>query len=227
MAKFVRHRFVAHVGAMDSSLKNEGSHEGAGLSVSINPMAWGRIHRIGDEGFILEGPGRFLDAMRLTKAEREVVWDWAKDHGLVQEAMVWTVSYEDDELEETIEFECSTEEEAEAEAEEIMDAVVGSRMSTVATKKLAELCHHNPGRISPLQIPSDFQFDLVLSLWAEEHLDVDGIWWNERLEPEAYSAPRGVIFASRMSEWTARAASREELEDFECGAWTGPRVPAP
>jgi hypothetical protein len=224
MPKFLNHQFVAHVGSMEAARKNAGSHEGAGLSVSVHPIAWARIHRIGDEGFILEGPGRFLDAMRLTKAERAEIWRWAKGEGLVTDAIVWTVSYEDEELEDVVSFECSTEDEAEAEADEIMDAVVSSKLSTVATTKLAELCDHDPDKIGPQHLPTDFQFDLVLLLWAEQNLaDVDGVWWNEKLDVASYSAPRGVIFSSRIPTWEARPAGLAELLEFQSGRWASPR----
>jgi hypothetical protein len=225
MPKIVRHPLVAHVGTMDASLKNEGSQEGGGLSVSIHPIAWARIHAIGDEGFVLEGPGRFLDALRMTKAERAAVWQWAKDEELVRDATVWTVTYEDDELEEIIEFECETEDEAIAEAEEIFDARVASKPSTVATRKLAELCDQDPERLGPQKLPTGFQYDLVLSLWAERHLgDVDGVWWNEKLQPDAYSAPRGVIFGSRLADWTAHAADLSDLQRFQSGRWIRPEA---
>lgn len=226
MPKIVNHPAVAHVGTMDPSLKNAGSQEGSGLSVSIHPVAWARIHRIGDEGFILEGPGRFLDALKLSTKERAAVWDWAGEQGLVEDAVIWTVSYEDDEIEDVVVMEFASEEDALEEADELLDAVVDSHASTVATRRLAELCDQNPERIGPDQLPSSFQFDLILSLWAERHVEgIDGIWWNERLDPDAYSAPRGLIFASRLKEWTARAADLQDLQAFqnECRPGAGRR----
>jgi hypothetical protein len=211
----ITHARVAHVGTMDAALKNHGSQEGACLSVSLHPIAWAHIHRLGDNGFILDGPGRFLDAFSLTEEEQANLWQWAKDEALVEDTVVWTVSYEDDELEDTISFECATEDEALAEADEIFDAVIESRPSTAATRRLAELCHQDPERMGPQHVPSDFQFDLILSLWTQSHLDVDGVWWNEKLDPAAYSAPRGLIFPSRISSWTAVPAGLRDLEDFE------------
>lgn len=49
---------------MNREKKAEGSQEGAGLSDSLHPVAWMRIWSLGDSGFILEGPGRFIDAMK-------------------------------------------------------------------------------------------------------------------------------------------------------------------
>jgi hypothetical protein len=39
-------------------------------------------------------------------------------------------------------------------------------------------------------------------VWHAEAHDYDGVWWNEDLSPANYSAPRGVIFQSRLDEWT-------------------------
>ena len=45
--------------------------------------------------------------------------------------------------------------------------------------------------------------DYAATAYAEDVLDLDGVWWNDELDVSAYSAPRGVIFASKMGAWTA------------------------
>lgn len=205
--KILQHPRVAHVGTMDREHKADGSQEGAGLSVSLHPVAWMRIWSLGDSGFILEGPGRFIDAMSLTPEEKSMIIEWGMDQGLIEECTVYAVRYHDDELERSVEFEMPTMEAAEAEAEEYLDATIKPRQSTAATVKLAELSDHNPDRRGPQHIPTDFQFDLVLNLFAEkECADIDGVWWNERLDPERHQAPRGVILPSRIGQWDATPA---------------------
>lgn len=213
--KFISRPRVAHVGTMDRESKNAGSLEGTGLSVSIHPIAWARIHRIGDSGFILEGCGRFLDAMKMSPQEVDDVMAWGMDEGLVVEAEVHVMSYQDDELDAVVSAEFATFEEAEEEAEAYEDATIISMSSTVATAKLAELTHQNPDRLGPDQLSRSTQVDLVLSLWAEKMLAVDGVWWNERLDPERYSAPRGMIFQSKVQAWTAVPADFNALCAFQ------------
>ena len=40
-------------------------------------------------------------------------------------------------------------------------------------------------------------------LYAEEELEADGMWWEERFDPCALSAPRGVIFNSHLDDFEA------------------------
>lgn len=217
--KILNHPRVAHVGTMDREKKAEGSQEGAGLSVSLHPVAWMRIWSLGDSGFILEGPGRFIDAMSLTAHEKSRIIGWGLDSGLLEESMVYAVKYFDDELERDVEFEMPTLVAAEAEVEEYSDATVAPRQSTTATVKLAELSNHDPRRRGPQYIPTDFQFDLVLTLYAEsECADIDGVWWRERLDPERHQAPRGVILPSRLRQWEATPADFATLCDMQNGA---------
>ncbi|MFZ3481778.1 hypothetical protein [Sphingomonas sp. 3-13AW] len=43
--------------------------------------------------------------------------------------------------------------------------------------------------------------DLLLPIYADEVLRLDGVWWNERLDPSWYSAPRGVIPSHSVGTW--------------------------
>jgi hypothetical protein len=80
------------------------------------------------------------------------------------------------------------------------------------------LSDHDPRRRGPQHIPTDFQFDLVLNLYAEAELpDVDGVWWNERLDPDRHQAPRGVILPSRIARWDAVAADFTTLCELQNG----------
>ncbi len=218
--RIIEHRRVAHVGTMDRGLKANGSQEGAGLSVSLHPVAWMRIWSLCDSGFILEGPGLFIDAMKITADEKSQIFGWGLENGLLERTVVYTVGYHDDELGRFVEFEMPTREAAEAEAEEYDDATVRLCNSTAATEKLATLSGHDHRCRDPQFIPTDFQFDLVLNLYAEaEFTDVDGIWWSERLDPERHQAPRGAILPSRIDRWEAHPADFPALCDFQNGTF--------
>ena len=43
--------------------------------------------------------------------------------------------------------------------------------------------------------------DIITALYAEQVLDYDGIYWDEILDVASYSAPRGVIFNSKLSSF--------------------------
>lgn len=49
--------------------------------------------------------------------------------------------------------------------------------------------------------------DALLIAWAHAQTfgeqPLDGVWWDEHLDPAAYSAPRGLIFRDRLGDWRA------------------------
>jgi hypothetical protein len=53
---------------------------------------------------------------------------------------------------------------------------------------------------APLVLAEDF----ALLAYAEDVIGLDGLWWQDRYSPRRLSAPRGVIFSSRLSEWRSR-----------------------
>lgn len=159
--------------------------------------------------------------MSLTAHEKSRIIGSGLDSGLLEESMVYTVKYFDGELERAVEFEMPALKAAEAEADEYSDAIVAPRQSTTATVKLAELSNHDPRRRGPQYIPTDSQFDLVLTLYAEsECVDIDGVWWRERLDLERHQAPRKVILPSMLRQWTATPADFETLCELQNGALT-------
>jgi hypothetical protein len=80
---------VFHVGTMNAAHKGSDSWEGAGLSVSADPLRWMRfIPHIMDrpEATIWRGtrPGnRFLDISKLTRGNLEAVYSWGKSAGYI------------------------------------------------------------------------------------------------------------------------------------------------
>ena len=56
--------------------------------------------------------------------------------------------------------------------------------------------------------------DALLPLWCEARTGLDGVWWDDDLDPMRLSAPRGCIPADRVSEW-AFAPTEVEPEE-EC-----------
>jgi hypothetical protein len=45
-------------------------------------------------------------------------------------------------------------------------------------------------------------FDMLALAYAEQVLDLDGLYWAENLDVDAYSAPRAGLVRSKMSSWT-------------------------
>ena len=185
-----------HVGTMNAADKRRGSYEGAGLSVSLHPHEWMEIARIG--GAIWQGvrPGnRFLEFYRLSKPHKATIGDWAVTHGLALRTTVWRVFFYDEEAEERRFFDFTDKNEAQEEADNTDDASIkeipGSLMGTPAM-------HHRMMQDRPDLADS---VEHAAIAYAEDVLKIDGVWFNERLDPESLSAPRGVIVPSMIPHW--------------------------
>lgn len=206
-----------HVGDMLVASKRRNSYEGTGLSVSVHPAAWRMIARgqVGGDTWLLEKPGaRFLDALSLSQAQKNKVLAWGHRQGYVAAADLWKWTYWDDELEEELHQIFPTREEAIAEADvdeegddfdsDCITAIAG-HVSTPALDRETLQDRPSHGTASVL--------DLLLPLYADQVLEIDGVWWSERLDPLAFSAPRGVIAPRRVSEWMASLCDQDPDAD--------------
>ena len=184
-----------HVGSLDQSKKRSGSLEGSGLSVSTKPDAWRRIargHVAGDTYRAIKPGNKFLNARSITKKIRSDITTWALNNNLIEQATIYRVSHYDDELESTVYSDFETLKQAEREAydkEDIQEIPGGIK----ATNKLRSISN-NPN-ISATGI-----LDYVLPLYAQDQ-GYDGVWWNDILDVNKWSAPRGVIVPSMISTW--------------------------
>lgn len=190
----IKFDIVAHVGEMDGSKKNSGSYHGAGLAVSRHPEAWGKIARIGMAGFILRpvaGPFRFLDRRSMSDEQRTRVTEWALADNYLMEAVRFKVSYTDTETDERRYILYTLRDDAEAELEEAEEGALDIVETLEATTRLiasTDQMTQQQGKIT-----GNLAFDLALTCYTEQFLDVDGVWWSDRLRPQQYSAPYGTL----------------------------------
>jgi RNA:NAD 2'-phosphotransferase (TPT1/KptA family)/8-oxo-dGTP pyrophosphatase MutT (NUDIX family) len=189
-----------HVGTMNPKDKRDDSYEGAGLSVSVNPDEWQMIAKIGGDLWELTKAGnKFVNFHRLSKPQRKQIVDWGIKNGYAQPAELWRHTWYDDELDDERYSDYATKEEAEAELGsygegEKVEPVKGG---LTATPKLSQKSKR--GDIDPIEV-----VDLLVTAYAEDELDCDGVWWADDLDPDNLSAPRGVIFPSKLSSWKKR-----------------------
>jgi hypothetical protein len=204
---------VYHVGTFDPSQKgqthNSQSLEGNGLSVSQHPQAWREIARLGDEStWKMEGKtlNQFIDARALTAAHWAAIMTWSVERGLACATEVLRVSWFDEEDDERrwMEFDASLPgAQANADAE-----LAGYEDNDPRLERL-------PGwRSTPAldvrigyAVPGTLVQDMVLTVFTEDVLfekGAQGVWWDDRLDPAALSAPRGVIHARALPSWTRR-----------------------
>jgi len=191
---------VWHVGFMDPQAKANGSYEGAGLSVSRHPKEWTQIAKLGGRPTwkLTKTSGSFLDARKLTKAEKRAIVTWGMQQGLVAPVKVWRFWFTD-ETDEICYMDFLSRKEAEEALEEEEDgARIEEVESLIGTQALADRAYNSSATRDPVGV-----MDLLLTCWVEDTTELDGVWWSERLDPDQFSAPRGVILPSRISSWSA------------------------
>jgi hypothetical protein len=185
-----------HVGTLKISDKRRGSYEGAGLSVSLHPEEWMQIARIAGTVWQCTRAGnRFLNFYRLTKVQKVLIGDWAVKHRLAQRTTMWRVSFWDEEAEEKRYFDFTDQNEAQEEADNTDGATIkklpGALIGTPAMHQ--RMMQDRPD-------PADALEHAAIA-YAEDALKIDGVWFNERLDPGSLSAPRGVIVPSMIGHW--------------------------
>ena len=200
-----------HVGTMDASKKGDFSFEGNGLSVSTHPDAWKRIARgqVSGDTYTATKPGNaFLDAHNLTKNHEQDITQWAIQKGLLDQQETVTVSWYDDEMDDTLNITFNSMADAKAEyGDELEDYDVDvNKGGIVPTAKLQKTTGQS-------RIDATGVLDYILPLYAEQ-LDLDGVWWGDELDVHRYSAPRGVIVPSKVDTWKFSMGEENEKTRF-------------
>jgi len=214
-----------HVGRLDPAAKGIDSHEGDGLSVSRHPEDWRAIARLGDAPVwdIDTRDARFLDfyAFRRDRAALNAACDWAVEQGYLERGRVYVVTMPDEEGEGgSLVFRFLDPTEAEDEARGYLEADLGGdeleaavaqavrrTLGYVSTAHLAERMRHERG------VPLALAVDLAVVAYAEDVLGLDGVWWEDAYDPAGYSAPRGVLFARRLSAHRVAPATNPSQDE--------------
>lgn len=207
----VLHKKVFHVGTMKGRPKRPSmSLEGSGVSVSLVPNAWVQIAELGRSQLNVmtrkDGKaGRFVD---LTGNKTLALAPMALEAGYIQRSKLWRYLSTDEEGEEVF-SDFPTQAEAERELEDTGDGRVEEVEGFVATPKLEKAWKKD----FTGNIPDPLSIGVLYAL--EESTNFDGAWWNEDLDPWRLSAPRGVIFRSRLPEWTSKKIDWEKAPDAD------------
>jgi hypothetical protein len=191
---------ISHVGTMDKSKKEKGSYEGSGLSVSTEPKAWVRINPFtgGTTFRLTKKDNKFLSYHDLTVDQKEEIKVWGAIEGYITLCPIYTFSYEDDEFEVDMCMYFTDREEAVVEADGygIEESEVEELQGFTSNPMMDERVMSH-GRTT-------MDMQLLSTLYAEDVLQVDGVWWEDILDVSRYSAPRGVIFEEKLKEWTIK-----------------------
>jgi tRNA nucleotidyltransferase (CCA-adding enzyme) len=196
-----------HVGTLDASKKGDFSYEGNGLSVSTEPDAWRRIARgqvSGDTYTATKQNNTFLDTHKLTSQQNNQIKQWAIDNGFLEQQETVTVSWYDDEMDDTLSQTFNSMADAKAEhGDELEDYDVDiDKGGIVPTDKLKKATGQS-------RIEATGVLEYVLPLYAET-LGLDGVWWGDDLDVNKLSAPRGVILPNKVKSWKFEKQVNEE-----------------
>ena len=184
-----------HVGSLDASKKGSFSYEGAGLSVTTHPDAWRKIAKgqvSGDTYSVSKASNSFLDTNKLNSSHKEQMKKWAIKNDLLKQQETVTVSWYDDEMEDTLSQTFNSMADAKAEYGDEWDEydIDIDKGGIVPTDKLKQATGQS-------RIEATGVLEYILPLYAET-LGLDGVWWQDQLDTSKLSAPRGVILPSKV-----------------------------
>lgn len=214
-----------HVGTLEEGRRGGGernSYEGAGLSVSLVPDAWRRIARLSGDVYTLTkaSPGAFLDMVYLSISARTSIFQWAVEQELLLEEEIWVYHYYDGEFDQHYEMEFPSEQEAKEEAgwdeldEEEQnwlmvrrkpqeDEIRNTLFSTTRYQASGKLLKRQHWTGECLSSQAE---DFAIMVYAEDVAELDGVFWDEKLDVARLSAPRAVIFTSQINKWMYKKA---------------------
>jgi hypothetical protein len=198
-----------HVGLLNPKAKGKASFEGAGLSVSLHPGTWVRIAQLGGLPWweLSKRNGKFLNYHAMSNKQRALITQWGVESGLIERGVSYEVSDTDEEGVRTFSlFEDKSEAEQELESlEPYQKPRIRPVLSLNPTEKMKK-------RVAVKTDPM-LARDHLATIFAEDVLGIDGVWWKDDLDEEALSAPRGVIVPSMVREWKAQEVEPDEEGD--------------
>ncbi len=219
-SRTIRKSVVYHVGRLSKRLeRSKGpragrSLEGAGLSVSDVPTAWRRIARLGGLPLYAteRADGRDGEFIDLTGDKVLPYAAQAERDGWVTRSNVFRVWTTDEEGEEQyMEFDRLVD--ARREAESYDEARVERVDGYAPTDKLLARWRKDfTGRLGTLSI---LILNIAVLYMLDETSAADGAWWSEELDVSRLSAPRGVIFPSKLPRWQAIEIPWSQAPDIQ------------
>lgn len=221
---------VLHIGTLDPALAGRNNYEGHCLAVSLCPLAWRRIAKLGglplwqlacDKGLYLD-----LLAAGREKSLRRLIEDWAVSAGYGTRAQIWR-AWSTDEDGALVYSTHATEALAREEAGEDLFFPNGSAVPSVESERVLTGTRRLIEHVRVTDLGACDAFDYVAIVWAEATQPaLTGVWWQEQYAPERLSAPRGGIFPDRLGRFKAsQCSSAAWMDDEEETALHPARLP--
>lgn len=202
-----------HAGTFNIANKSKNSSDGNGLSVSICPNSWIKMARIKSDilwEFYKEDI-KMLDYYSLSEDDFKVATIWGVEQGyLIEKELFKIINNSNTEKQSTfncfedLKNEIKLNEEYESYEEydlfrEYEDLTINKEIKYIATEKLKKL--------SLVSIDDSNIIQINLLLFLEFNSDLDGIYYNDKLNIYKDSAPKGIIFNSKINSFSKRQVS--------------------
>lgn len=191
---------VWHIGTMEPADRGQrgASLEGPCLSVSVDPLAWRRIARLGGGRLwrLVSPEPVLVDVYATLDAQEGQIFDWARRMGYVLPGVGYRAWRFDDEIEEWCYSLHATRADAENETQEDEGPAGVPAVEQIAlvtgTVALAEYCSVPLGHVLEART-------WMMLPWIDAHCpEALGPWWDEAYTPRQLSAPRGGVLPSRL-----------------------------
>lgn len=191
MLKTISMPCVYHVGTLKAEDKSDFSYEGDGLSVSLHPSEWSRIASLAGKVFVLENKkGLFADYYAF---DSKTVDEWGLANGYIEPCTLWRYWFEDDcGQERYIDF--TSLEEALEESDCLPEDIEEVQGFTPTEKMKTDL-----GVVTNHALYHEHLFVMMI---GNKYPHIDGVWFNDDLDINALSAPRGTIFKHSLKRWS-------------------------
>lgn len=202
---------LAHVGTMDISKKNRGNLDGSGLPITTEPEAWRIIADLkGDSKFrLIKNNNEFLDYYALSNEQKEEIISWGIKEGFIENNIIYRFDFYNDTMDSEVCVYGTDKNKLFTEAQ-VYGIENISELKTLngftSTSKMDTRVMSHGTTVMDIQ--------LLSTIYVEDVLKIDGVWWDDEIDICNNYAPRGVIFNSKIQEWIV---SRCEINIRPCG----------
>jgi hypothetical protein len=177
---------------MNKEDKKLNSLEGEGLSVSLYPDEWKDIASLSGNLFsLIKANNYFLDFHELNDEQKSIMIKWGLENNYIKNCKIYKVSFYSGDLDMNVSCNFVNYEEALTEVcnEEDIEILDGY----IATDKMIERTLN--------ECEPSICIDLLSTIYVEDVLKIDGVYWEDILDTSILSAPRGVINLSQIKNW--------------------------
>lgn len=182
-----------HVGTMKKEDKQPDSMEGEGLSVSECPDEWRKITKLmGDLYSLKKADNCFLNFHGLDDNHMKIIIKWGLENVFIEPCKVYKVPFYDGDFDMEMFYIFIDYEEAKKEADEMEEEIE----VTDGYRATGKMVNRTLNDWSPALV-----LDLLSTLYAEDVLNIDGVYWNDELDVSILSAPRAVINLTHLESW--------------------------